>query len=68
MKDLQTPQTSPPSPELANLRVVELLETCGTDGARDLLRTLSKGPADEQLTRKARAALGRMAGRAGDSP
>ena len=63
MKDLQTPQTTPPSPELANLRVVELLETCGTDGARDLLQALGKGPEDAQLTREARAALGRMAGR-----
>ena len=60
MKDLQTPQTSPPSPELANLRVVELLETCGTDGARELLRTLSKGPADDQLTHEAREALRRL--------
>jgi len=71
MKDLQTPQASPPSPELANLRVVELLETCGTNGAKEaraLLRGLADGPADAQLTREARTALVRMIDRAANPP
>jgi RNA polymerase sigma factor (sigma-70 family) len=52
----------PASPErLRQLRAVEVLEHIGTEGAREDLRHLAKGPPEAPLTRDATATLGRMA-------
>jgi WD40 repeat protein len=42
-------------------RVVEVLERAGTPDARELLKTLAKGPPELALTQDARAALDRLA-------
>jgi RNA polymerase sigma factor (sigma-70 family) len=53
-----------PSPErLRQERALELLEVVGTSGAKKLLEELAKGAPQAWLTREARAALDRMAGR-----
>lgn len=47
---------------LREVRAVEVLEAIGTDQARNLLAALAAG-ADARLTREAKEALGRLAGR-----
>ena len=50
------------SPETVQAyRVVEVLERAGTPDARELLKTLAKGPPELALTQDARAALDRLA-------
>jgi HEAT repeat protein len=48
------------SEETARVRAVAVLETIGTDDARQALEELVKGPADERLTKEAKASLLRM--------
>jgi hypothetical protein len=50
--------------ELRGLRAVEVLEYVGTADARQGLAGLAAGPAEARLTREAKAALRRLAGRA----
>lgn len=47
--------------ELRRLRVIEVLEWIGTAEARELIEPLAKGPADNIVTRHAKAALARLA-------
>ncbi len=49
-----------PSQELIRLRSLEVVEQAGTSEARDLLRELAKGDADDRLTQEAKAALKRL--------
>jgi WD40 repeat protein len=49
-----------PSEETAKERAVQVLETIGTDDARRLLETLTKGRPESRLTVAAKAALQRM--------
>jgi WD40 repeat protein len=60
------PVTSPE--QLRALRAVEVLERAGTPEARRVLAALAVGAADARLTREARAALGRLAGRPPGTP
>jgi RNA polymerase sigma factor (sigma-70 family) len=52
---------APASPErLRQLRAIEVLEKIGSEGAREVLRQLAKGPPEAPLTRDATATLRRM--------
>ncbi len=42
------------------MRAASVLETIGTDDARQVLADLAKGPPDSRLTKEAKAALQRM--------
>ncbi|HVS38814.1 MAG TPA: hypothetical protein VMS17_24875 [Gemmataceae bacterium] len=48
------------SEETARIRAVSVLETIGTDEARQVLEETAKGPTDQRLSREAKAALQRM--------
>jgi dipeptidyl aminopeptidase/acylaminoacyl peptidase len=48
---------------LRSLRAVEVLELCGTEEAREVLKTLAAGAEETRLTEQARAALERLAKR-----
>jgi WD40 repeat protein len=48
---------APPSPELVQLRMLEVLTNSETEEAHDLLKELAKGSPETQLTRAAKAAL-----------
>jgi hypothetical protein len=52
---------APPPEVLRTVRLVEILETMGTQEARKLLRDLAAGDPRARLTREARAALKRVA-------
>jgi WD40 repeat protein len=65
LKALEKPGPPPPSPELVALRALEALENSGTAEARDVLKDLAKGEPDAGLTQAAKAALERLAKRAG---
>jgi hypothetical protein len=47
-------------PQARDLRVIEVLEQCGTAEAREVLGTLAKGAEIARVTREAKAALGRL--------
>jgi hypothetical protein len=51
--------------QVRSLRAVEVLEQIGTPEARRLLETLATGAAEAQLTQEAKAAVERLARRAG---
>jgi WD40 repeat protein len=53
-----------PSDERARLRAVEVLERLGTKEARAALASLAEGAPEAVLTQEAKAALGRLEGRA----
>ena len=51
-----------PSDDTAKVRAVQVLETIGTDDARQVLESLTKGRPDARLTTEAKAALQRLNG------
>ncbi len=53
-------QGVPPSATLRNLRAIHVLETLGTQEAKNLLGKLAQGAAEARLTREAKAALNRL--------
>jgi WD40 repeat protein len=61
-------QHPPAGDRLRALRAVEVLERVGTPGARRLLESLAGGAPAAWLTREARAALERLAGRPAVNP
>jgi hypothetical protein len=58
--ELQQTGQAPSAKLLGTLRAIEALERLGTDDARQLLETLSKGASEAKLTRDAKDALQRM--------